>query len=50
MIAELVAGGEAVYPLQLGELLAQANELAEQPAATLANTQGSANRELQAIR
>lgn len=35
MIAELVAGGEAVYPLQLGELLAQANELAEQPSATL---------------
>lgn len=35
MIAELVAGGEAVYPLQLGELLAQANELAEQPTATL---------------
>ncbi|CRZ14768.1 NUDIX hydrolase [Mycolicibacterium neworleansense] len=50
MIAELVAGGEAVYPLQLGELLAQANELAEQPSATLANTRGSANRELQAIR
>jgi 8-oxo-dGTP pyrophosphatase MutT (NUDIX family) len=50
MIAELVAGGEAVYPLQLGELLAQANELAEQPAATLANTRGSAYRELQAIR
>ncbi|MCG7611303.1 MULTISPECIES: NUDIX hydrolase [Mycobacterium] len=50
MIAELVAGGEAVYPLQLGELLAQANELAEQPAATLANPRGSAVRELQAIR
>lgn len=50
MIAELVAGGEAVYPLQLGELLAQANELAEQPATTLANTRGSAHRELQAIR
>lgn len=50
MIAELVAGGEAVYPLQLGELLAQANELAEQPAAMLANTQRAANRELQAIR
>lgn len=50
MIAELVAGGEAVYPLQLGELLAQANALAEQPAATLANTRGSAHRELQAIR
>lgn len=50
MIAELVAGGEAVYPLQLGELLAQAIELAEQPAATLANTRGSAYRELQAIR
>ncbi|MUL80199.1 MULTISPECIES: NUDIX hydrolase [unclassified Mycolicibacterium] len=50
MIAELVAGGEAVYPLQLGELLAQANELAEQPTATLANTRGPAFRELQAIR
>ncbi|MGV0737917.1 NUDIX domain-containing protein [Mycobacterium syngnathidarum] len=50
MIAELVAGGEAVYPLQLGELLARANELAEQPAATLANPRGSAVRELQAIR
>ncbi|WP_454789830.1 NUDIX hydrolase [Mycolicibacterium lutetiense] len=50
MIAELVAGGEAVYPLQLGELLAQANELAEQPTARLANTRGTADRELQAIR
>ncbi|OMC34521.1 exopolyphosphatase [Mycobacterium sp. GA-1841] len=50
MIAELVAGGEAVYPLQLGELLAQANELAEQPATTLANTRGTAPRELQSIR
>jgi 8-oxo-dGTP pyrophosphatase MutT (NUDIX family) len=50
MIAELVAGGEAVYPLQLGELLAQANELAEQSAAPLANTRGTAHRELQAIR
>ncbi|AKS34645.1 NUDIX hydrolase [Mycolicibacterium goodii] len=27
MIAELVAGGEAVYPVQLGDRLAQANEL-----------------------
>lgn len=50
MIAELVAGGEAVYPLQLGELLAQANDLAEQSTATLANTRESAYRELQAIR
>jgi 8-oxo-dGTP pyrophosphatase MutT (NUDIX family) len=50
MIAELVAGGEAVYPLQLGELLARANELAEQSTATLANTRGPAYRELQAIR
>ncbi|MEV0669928.1 NUDIX domain-containing protein [Mycobacterium sp. NPDC050441] len=50
MIAELVAGGEAVYPLQLGELLAQANELAEQSTAPLANTRGTAYRELQAIR
>lgn len=50
MIAELVAGGEAVYPLQLGELLAQANELAEQSTARLANTRGTADRELQAIR
>nr|WP_208410953.1 NUDIX domain-containing protein [Mycolicibacterium fluoranthenivorans] len=29
MIAELVAEGESVYPLQLGELLAQAGELAD---------------------
>jgi 8-oxo-dGTP pyrophosphatase MutT (NUDIX family) len=29
MIEELVANGETVYPLQLGELLAQANALAE---------------------
>jgi hypothetical protein len=29
MIAELVAKGESVYPLQLGELLAQAGELAD---------------------
>lgn len=50
MIAELVAGGEAVYPLQLGELLAQANDLAEQSTAPLANTRGTADRELQAIR
>jgi 8-oxo-dGTP pyrophosphatase MutT (NUDIX family) len=27
-IAELVAGGEQVYPLQLGEMLASANQLA----------------------
>ena len=29
MIDELVAMGEKVYPLQLGELLAQANALAD---------------------
>ncbi len=29
MIAELVANGESVYPLQLGELLVQAGELAD---------------------
>lgn len=28
MIAELVAGGEAVYPVQLGDRLAEANDLA----------------------
>ncbi len=31
MIAELVAGGEAVYPEQLGALLDRANELADGP-------------------
>ncbi|MGV9796883.1 NUDIX hydrolase [Mycobacterium sp. NPDC003449] len=31
MIAELVAGGETVYPLQLGELLAAATALASAP-------------------
>lgn len=30
MIQELAASGEAVYPVQLGELLAQANELADE--------------------
>ena len=29
MIAELVAKGETVYPLQLGELLDEANALAD---------------------
>jgi hypothetical protein len=29
MIDELVAKGETVYPLQLGELLAEANALAD---------------------
>ena len=29
MIAELVAAGETVYPLQLGELLDEANALAD---------------------
>ncbi len=32
-ITELAARGETVYPLQLGELLARANELADHPAA-----------------
>lgn len=36
MIRELVAGGEAVYPRQLGELLAQANALADEPRGTAA--------------
>jgi hypothetical protein len=43
MIRDLVAGGEAVYPRQLGELLAQANALADEPA-------GGAVPELQMIR
>ncbi|MGV0742448.1 NUDIX hydrolase [Mycolicibacterium sp. XJ870] len=50
MIAELVAGGETVYPLQLGELLAQANELAGRSAGMPANARGPVYRELQAIR
>ncbi len=50
MIAELVGGGETVYPLLLGELLDQANELAEQPAGRLANAGGSEVGEPQAIR
>lgn len=33
MIAELVAAGETVYPLQLGELLGEANALADTPGA-----------------
>ena len=37
MIDELVAKGETVYPLQLGELLSEANALADaQNAATAA--------------
>ncbi|MDV3124961.1 NUDIX domain-containing protein [Mycobacterium sp. 21AC1] len=48
MIGELVAGGQAVYPLQLGALLAQANELVERPAD--ANGRIPAHSELQAIR
>ena len=47
MIAELVAGGEAVYPLQLGELLSSANDLAEP---SPAGPQGTVHRELRAIR
>lgn len=47
MIQELVANGEAVYPVQLGELLAQANELAN----ALADARGAVpRRQLQSIR
>jgi 8-oxo-dGTP pyrophosphatase MutT (NUDIX family) len=47
MIQELVASGEAVYPVQLGELLAQANELANK----LADARGAVpRRQLQSIR
>ena len=42
-IAELVAGGETVYPLQLGELLAEANAMADARGRAPA-------RELQSIR
>jgi 8-oxo-dGTP pyrophosphatase MutT (NUDIX family) len=43
MISELVAKGETVYPLQLGELLVEANALADARG-------GAAQRELQSIR
>ena len=43
MIAELVAKGETVYPLQLGELLEEANALADAPG-------GVPRRQLQSIR
>jgi 8-oxo-dGTP pyrophosphatase MutT (NUDIX family) len=43
IIDELVAGGEAVYPLQLGELLAEANALADARGA-------GPQRQLQSIR
>lgn len=43
MIDELVANGEAVYPLQLGELLDEANALADAPDA-------ASQRPLQSIR
>jgi 8-oxo-dGTP pyrophosphatase MutT (NUDIX family) len=43
MIGELVAKGETVYPLQLGELLGEAAKLADQP-------DGAAGRQLQSIR
>ena len=46
MIRELAAGGQTVYPLQLGELLAQANELAN----GAASQQAGAHRQLQLIR
>lgn len=50
MIAELVAGGEAVYPLQLGELLGQAADLANRLPGEQANTRTPPPRELQTIR
>jgi 8-oxo-dGTP pyrophosphatase MutT (NUDIX family) len=43
MISELVAKGETVYPLQLGELLDEANVLADAPG-------GAPERQLQSIR
>jgi 8-oxo-dGTP pyrophosphatase MutT (NUDIX family) len=43
MIAELVANGETVYPLQLGELLGEATKLADHPIEM-------ARRQLQSIR
>jgi 8-oxo-dGTP pyrophosphatase MutT (NUDIX family) len=43
MIRELVANGEAVYPVQLGELLDEANALADAPGAV-------SQRPLQSIR
>ncbi|MBY0285797.1 MAG: NUDIX hydrolase [Mycobacteriaceae bacterium] len=43
MIAELVAKGETVYPLQLGELLGEATNLADHPV-------DMARRQLQSIR
>jgi 8-oxo-dGTP pyrophosphatase MutT (NUDIX family) len=43
MIAELVANGETVYPLQLGELLTEANAVSDASGA-------DAQRELQSIR
>ena len=43
MIEELVAKGETVYPLQLGELLDEANVLADV-------RDGAQERQLQAIR
>jgi hypothetical protein len=43
MIADLVAKGETVYPLQLGELLEEANALADVRGAV-------PRRQLQAIR
>lgn len=43
MIAELVAKGETVYPLQLGELLGEATSLADHPVEM-------ARRQLQSIR
>ncbi|MGE0220462.1 NUDIX hydrolase [Mycolicibacterium sp.] len=39
MIDELVADGEAVYPVQLRELLAEANTLADTPGAVVAQPQ-----------
>jgi hypothetical protein len=46
MIGDLVAGGEAVYPVQLGELLAEAKALAGPESGPIRPAQ----RELQSIR
>jgi hypothetical protein len=43
MISELAAKGETVYPLQLGELLDEANSLADARG-------GAPQRQLQSIR
>ena len=49
-IEKLVARGETVYPLQLGELLAAANELANELANAVAQAREPARSPLQSIR